>query len=236
MQTKKIILPFVLSIALSACQISSTLQPAPPSNLQNTPTAAPTVFLSPSPTIVQKTTEQLLNIKPKQKMFATLNTNQGKITFELFFNQAPNTVANFVGLAEGTKGWIDPKTNQSMSGKPFYNGLVFHRVIKDFMIQGGDPLGSGMGGPGYKFEDEFDPELTFDSAGILAMANSGANTNGSQFFITHAPTPWLNGKHTIFGKVTTGMDVVDKIANLTTDANDRPVDPIIIESVTITRK
>ncbi len=169
-------------------------------------------------------------------MFATLNTNQGKITFELFFNQAPNTVANFVGLAEGTKGWIDPKTNQSMSGKSFYNGLVFHRVIKDFMIQGGDPLGSGMGGPGYKFEDEFDPELTFDSAGILAMANSGANTNGSQFFITHAPTPWLNGKHTIFGKVTTGMDVVDKIANLTTDANDRPVDPIIIESVTITRK
>ena len=155
-------------------------------------------------------------------MYATIKTNLGSMRIQLFPDKAPNTVANFVGLAEGTK-----------TGKPFYNGVIFHRVIKDFMIQGGDPLGTGMGGPGYKFEDEIDSSLTFDAPGILAMANSGPNTNGSQFFITTVPTTWLNGKHTIFGKVSSGMDIVSKIENTSVGPNDKPVTPVTIQSIFI---
>lgn len=130
-----------------------------------------------------------------------IKTNKGDINLTLFPDNAPKTVANFVGLATGKKDWKDPSSGLVVSGKPLYKNLTFHRVIDDFMIQGGDPLGTGTGGPGYKFEDEVDTNLKFDKPGILAMANAGPNTNGSQFFITHVPTPWLDGKHTIFGEV-----------------------------------
>ena len=143
-------------------------------------------------------------LKGKEGLFAVLITEKGQITLELFFKETPMTVANFVGLAEGT---LD-----AAKGKPFYDGLTFHRVISDFMIQGGDPQGNGTGGPGYKFADEFVDGLIFDKPGKLAMANSGTNTNGSQFFITHVPTDWLNYKHTIFGQVVTGQDIVDSVA------------------------
>ena len=170
------------------------------------------------------------------KVLAHFTTTEGKFTVELFEKDAPKTVANFVGLANGTKEWTDPKSGTKMK-KPFYDGLIFHRVIPNFMIQGGDPLGTGTGDPGYKFADEFGSGRKLDKAGILAMANAGPNTNGSQFFITLAPTEWLNGKHTVFGEVTDGMDVIKKIgATKTTKPGDRPVTPIVIQSVKIERK
>src|SRR6187399_1944215 len=140
-------------------------------------------------------------------------TSEGNFTIQLFENEAPNTVANFVGLAEGTKEFTDPKTGQKVK-RPFYNGLIFHRVIPDFMIQGGDPEGTGRGGPGYKFADEFHPSLKHTKAGFLSMANAGPNTNGSQFFVTVAATPWLDNRHSIFGEVTEGYDVVEKISKV----------------------
>jgi peptidyl-prolyl cis-trans isomerase A (cyclophilin A) len=164
---------------------------------------------------------------------AHFTTSQGSFTVRLFDEDVPETVANFVGLAEGTKEFTDPKTGQKTS-RPFYDGLVFHRVIENFMIQGGDPLGTGTGGPGYKFKDEFSPKLRHKTPGILSMANSGPHSNGSQFFITLAPTPWLDNKHSIFGEVVEGIDVVNKIGSTPT-RNDRPVTPVTIESVTITR-
>jgi peptidyl-prolyl cis-trans isomerase A (cyclophilin A) len=165
---------------------------------------------------------------------ATLHTNHGDIVINLFPNHAPNTVANFVGLATGCKEYTDPRTGKKTTGK-FYDGLVFHRVIEGFMIQGGDPLGVGTGGPGYKFGDEFHPELSFNKPYLLAMANAGPGTNGSQFFITVTPTPHLNRKHTIFGEVADqpSRDVVDQIAQVRTGRSDRPVDPVVIESVDI---
>ncbi|MFZ2202197.1 MAG: peptidylprolyl isomerase [Microgenomates group bacterium] len=169
-------------------------------------------------------------------MYATLKTTLGDIKVELFADKAPKTIANFVGLAEGTKEWTDPKTGQKQTGKSLYAGTIFHRVIKDFMIQGGDPLGVGIGGPGYQFEDEFDSSLAFDGPGYLAMANSGPNTNGSQFFITTVPTPWLTGKHTIFGKVISGQDIVTQIESVKTGANDRPETPVVLQSVQIERQ
>ena len=173
--------------------------------------------------------------KETRLMFAIFDTNYGKIKVQLLPDNAPKTVANFVGLAEGTKEFTDPKTGQKTKRK-FYDGLTFHRVIQNFMIQGGDPLGTGTGGPGYKFEDEINPTLKFDKPGILAMANAGPNTNGSQFFITEVVTPWLNGNYTIFGYVTEGMDVVKKIAGVSVDFSDKPINPVIINSVTIERK
>ena len=166
---------------------------------------------------------------------AHFTTTEGNFTVRLFDQDAPDTVANFVGLAEGTKEWSDPRSGQKVK-RPFYDGLVFHRVIEGFMIQGGDPLGTGVGGPGYKFGDEFSPKLKHTKAGILSMANSGPNTNGSQFFITLAPTPWLDNKHSVFGEVVEGMDVVTKIGSTpTSKPGDRPVKPITIQSVKITR-
>lgn len=163
---------------------------------------------------------------------ATLETSLGTIVFKLFANQAPETVTNFIGLATGTKEWRDPMTGAAKAGKPLYDGTIFHRVIPNFMIQGGDPLGTGSGGPGYRFKDEFGT-INFDRPGLVAMANAGPNTNGSQFFITDAATPHLNRKHTIFGEVTSGLDIVQNIARVKTVAPNRPVVPVVIKSVTI---
>jgi peptidyl-prolyl cis-trans isomerase A (cyclophilin A) len=165
---------------------------------------------------------------------ATLKTNLGDITINLFPNHAPATVENFVGLAEGTKEYTD---DSGRSGEKFYDGLNFHRVISGFMLQGGCPLGTGTGGPGYTFKDEFHPELTFNKPYLLAMANAGPGTNGSQFFITVAETPWLNHRHTIFGEVAdqASRDVVDAIGVTPTGGMDRPLTPVVIESVEITR-
>ena len=165
---------------------------------------------------------------------ATLRTSQGTVVVRLFPDHAPKTVRNFVELAEGGREWTDPRTGRTTTDK-LYDGTVFHRVIPDFMIQGGDPLGSGRGGPGYKFADEIHPDLAFDRPYLLAMANAGPGTNGSQFFVTVAPTPWLNGKHTIFGEVIEGTDVVDQISRVPTVPGDRPVTDVVLQSVTIQR-
>ena len=165
---------------------------------------------------------------------ATLRTSQGTVQVRLFPDHAPKTVANFVELAEGGREWTDPRTRQATTGR-LYDGTVFHRVIPRFMIQGGDPLGTGTGGPGYKFGDEIHPDLRFDRPYLLAMANAGPGTNGSQFFITVAATPWLNGKHTIFGEVIDGVDVIKAITQVPTAPGDRPVTPVVLQSVTITR-
>ena len=171
-------------------------------------------------------------------MKAIVHTSMGDIALDLFPDHAPNTVNNFVGLARGEREWTDPRTGKKTS-RPLYDGTVFHRVIKDFMIQGGDPLGNGTGGPGYQFNDEIHPELAFNEPYLLAMANAGKRmgkgTNGSQFFITVVPTPWLQGKHTIFGKVAdqASKDVVDAIISVPTGANDRPASDVVIESVEI---
>ena len=173
---------------------------------------------------------------PDSNMHATLHTSMGDIKLILYPDQAPKTVRNFVGLAEGTQEWTDPKV-KAKTTKPLYDGTIFHRVIPGFMIQGGDPMGTGMGGPGYNFADEFNPELQFDRPYILAMANAGPNTNGSQFFITVAPTAWLNFKHSIFGEVAdqASRDVVDAIANVPTGPQDRPVTPVEITGITVER-
>ncbi|EFV14873.1 peptidylprolyl isomerase [Segniliparus rugosus] len=165
---------------------------------------------------------------------ATLHTNRGDIVVELFGNHAPKTVANFVGLASGEKEYTEENASGELEG-PFYDGSVFHRVIDGFMIQGGDPTGTGRGGPGYRFEDEFHPDLKFDKPYLLAMANAGPGTNGSQFFITVDATPHLNRRHTIFGEVVdeASKKVVDAIATTATDRNDRPVDAVMIERVTV---
>ena len=163
---------------------------------------------------------------------ATLHTNQGNIKIRLFPDHAPKTVRNFVELARGEREWTDPRTRQASTGR-LYDGTIFHRVIPNFMIQGGDPLGTGTGGPGYQFADEFHPDLRFDRPGLLAMANAGPGTNGSQFFITTVPTPHLNNRHTIFGEVIEGQDVVEAISRAETDRRDRPVKEVVLESVEI---
>jgi peptidyl-prolyl cis-trans isomerase A (cyclophilin A) len=167
--------------------------------------------------------------------FAHVKTTLGDFTIELYDDKAPKTVANFANLADGSKEWKHPKTGESHK-KPFYDGLVFHRIIEGFMIQGGDPMGQGFGGPGYQFEDEFHPDLRHDRAGILSMANAGPNSNGSQFFITLGPTPHLDRKHSVFGRVVDGLDVVEKIGRVQTDRNDRPATPVVMNKVTIERK
>jgi peptidyl-prolyl cis-trans isomerase A (cyclophilin A) len=170
-------------------------------------------------------------------LYATLKTNKGDVVIRLFPDHAPQTVRNFVGLADGSQEWTHPQSGEKTMGR-FYDGLGFHRVINGFMVQGGCPLGTGTGGPGYEFEDEPHPELTFDRPYLLAMANAGPNTNGSQFFITVGPTPHLNFKHTIFGEVADApsQKVVDKIATTGTDPRDRPLDPVVIETVEIAER
>jgi peptidyl-prolyl cis-trans isomerase A (cyclophilin A) len=166
--------------------------------------------------------------------YAHFDTSEGRFTVRLFADEAPRTVENFVGLAEGTREWTDPASGKKQK-TPLYNGVVFHRVIDGFMIQGGDPLGQGTGGPGYKFPDEFHPSLRHSKPGILSMANSGPNTNGSQFFITLGPTPHLDNRHSVFGEVVEGMDVVKRIGNVRTGPRDRPVTDVVINTVTIER-
>jgi peptidyl-prolyl cis-trans isomerase A (cyclophilin A) len=166
--------------------------------------------------------------------FAKFSTTEGDFKVRLYDDKAPKTVANFVGLVEGSKEWTDPKTREKVT-RPFYDGLIFHRVIDGFMLQGGCPMGSGIGGPGYQFADEFGPGLKHDRPGLLSMANAGPNTNGSQFFVTLVPTPWLDNKHAIFGEVVEGMDVVQKIGKTPTGRNDRPTKDIVMNSVTIER-
>jgi len=166
--------------------------------------------------------------------FANFSTTEGDFKVRLFDDKAPKTVANFIDLAEGTKEWTDPKTRHTVT-RPFYDGLVFHRVIDGFMLQGGCPMGNGMGDPGYKFADEFGPGLKHDKPGMLSMANSGPNSNGSQFFVTLVPTPWLDNKHAIFGEVVDGLDVVQKIGKARTGPNDRPAKDIVINTVKIER-
>ena len=160
-------------------------------------------------------------------------TSEGNFTARLFEDEAPKTVANFTGLADGSKEWTDPRTGKKTHDK-YFDGTVFHRVIADFMIQGGDPLGQGTGGPGYTFADEFSPKLRHDRPGLLSMANRGPNTGGGQFFITLVPTPWLDNKHAIFGEIVEGMDVVEAIGRTpTSKPGDRPIKPITIQTVTI---
>ena len=169
-------------------------------------------------------------------VYAHFTTSEGNFTARLFDAETPNTVANFTGLADGSKEWTDPRSGRKVK-QPYFNGTIFHRVIDGFMIQGGDPLGQGTGGPGYTFADEFHPKLKHDKAGILSMANRGPNTNGGQFFITLAATPWLDNKHSVFGEITEGMDVVKRIGGTATSKpGDRPVKPISVQSVTIERK
>jgi peptidyl-prolyl cis-trans isomerase A (cyclophilin A) len=168
-------------------------------------------------------------------VYAQFVTSEGNFTVRLFDQEAPKTVENFVGLAEGTKQWTDPKTNQKVT-RPYYDGVIFHRVIDGFMVQSGDPLGQGIGGPGYAFNDEFHPKLRHSKAGILSMANRGPNTNGGQFFITLGSTPHLDDRHSVFGEVTEGMDVVRKIGSTATGPQDRPVKPIVIETIKIERR
>ena len=194
-------------------------QSTPPTELPDTPTSqAPPVVEPTGPT-------------------AVLDTSMGRITCRLFDKQAPLAMANFIALAEGTKPWTDPVTRKRVKGKPFYNGTTFHRVIPEFMIQGGDPTGTGTGDPGYMFADEFDPNLNFDVPGRMAMANSGPDTNGSQFFITEVPTTHLNQKHTIFGQCDQpSLAVVSAIARVQRDPDDKPLQPVTLNKVTIVKE
>ena len=170
----------------------------------------------------------------KGPLYATLKTSMGDIVIQLFDDKAPKTVANFVGLASGTKEWTDSKIGEKVK-RPLYNGTIFHRVIPGFMIQGGDPLGNGTGGPGYRFEDEFHPDLRYTKGGILSMANAGPNTNGSQFFITLAPTLHLDNRHSVFGEVVKGQEIVIAIGNVSRDPRDRPIKDVVLKEIVITR-
>ncbi|KKT48766.1 MAG: Peptidyl-prolyl cis-trans isomerase [Candidatus Collierbacteria bacterium GW2011_GWC2_44_18] len=231
----KKLLPIIFALFLAGCQLFPAPAPSsiklsdpkvsiitPSPTIINTPELTPTTMSTPSAKITEAT--------------AIIKTSKGDITIELFPKSAPKTVTNFIGLSKGTIDWTNPKTGQKISGKPLYEGTIFHRVIKDFMIQGGDPLGTGTGDPGYRFADEFDPSLNFSEPYMLAMANSGPNTNGSQFFITVVSTTWLNNKHTIFGKVTKGKEVVDAIVSAPTSAGYKPITDISIKSIDVVEK
>ena len=244
---------FTVTLAVGLNSIGDTATPGQPATVAATPAAPAVAAPTPSTmtatdgststtggeTKIETQPAKIVKVAPKKKgfkkMFALFDTTMGKFKVHLFLDQVPMTVNNFVGLAEGTKEWTDPETKKKKRS-PLYDGVIFHRVIPDFMIQGGDPLGRGVGGPGYQFKDEFYPDLHHDKPGILSMANSGPNTNGSQFFITTVATPWLDGKHTIFGEVVDGMDVVMKISKTPRDSSDKPKTPVVINKVTIIRQ
>jgi peptidyl-prolyl cis-trans isomerase A (cyclophilin A) len=217
-----------IALALALCPCISLAQQTPPAAppQQAAPPAAeplPDAPASNAPVV-------LLPTGPT----AVLDTSMGRITCKFFDKEAPETVANFIGLANGTIVWTDPTTHKKMRNKPLYNGTVFHRVIPEFMIQGGDPTATGTGDPGYAFKDEFNPDLKFDVPGRLAMANSGPDTNGSQFFITEVPVEYLNGKHTIFGQCDgPSIEVVKSIARVQRDSNDKPITDVVLNKVTI---
>lgn len=230
---KKILIPLLLALVLSGCQTQPTVESI--SNYQIPQKTTPVMNDTNSPTLTPGSTTSGSEsaIPTSQEVTAIFDTSMGKIEVKLFPKSAPKTVANFIGLANGTKEWKDPKTGQVVTDKSLYSGTIFHRVIEDFMIQGGDPLGTGTGGPGYKFEDEFDSSLNFSEPYMLAMANSGPATNGSQFFITVVPTTWLNNKHTIFGKVIKGKEIVDAIVSTDTLPGDKPTKDIVLKSIEI---
>ncbi|WP_371417242.1 peptidylprolyl isomerase [Granulicella sp. L60] len=222
-RTRMILRTLALAVAVSiSAQAQSTTPPPPPADAlpdapsSSTPQAAPIVVPT-GPT-------------------AVIDTTMGRLTCKLYEKQAPITVANFIGLADGSKDWTDPKTLKKVHGQPFYSTTTFHRVIPNFMIQGGDRMGDGTGDPGYLFQDEFDPSLTFDQPGRLAMANSGPGTNGSQFFITEVEVPQLNGKHTIFGQCDAhSVLLVASIARVERNSSDKPNVPVVIDRITIVR-
>jgi peptidyl-prolyl cis-trans isomerase A (cyclophilin A) len=238
----------LLLLALTACPKEKEKEPATPAKPPETAAVKPPEPAKPpEPTPTEATPTPtpsepaaagsgfLKMAEERKELFATMETSEGTIKLRLFTKDAPKTVANFVGLATGEKEWKDPTTLQ-MVKRPLYDGTIFHRVIPDFMIQGGDPMGNGTGGPGYRFEDEFESGRKFDKKGILAMANAGPGTNGSQFFITTSLPQWLNNKHTIFGEVVTGYDVVEKISKVQTAGGNRPVTPVTIKKLTISDK
>lgn len=226
----------ILSLTARA-QTSTTTSVTTTTIVTSTTLAAPTSTTSTTKmtttTSRSTTTTTTRNPKEAKNVFAIFETSKGKFKVKLFHSLVPKTVENFVGLAEGTKEFKDPKTQKKVT-KKFYDGLTFHRVIDGFMIQGGCPLGDGTGGPGYQFQDEFNPELKHSKAGILSMANAGPNTNGSQFFITTTATPHLDNRHSVFGEVVEGMDVVKSIEKAKTRF-DKPIDPIVIKSINIER-
>jgi len=217
MKTTRTILISALAMALTAMAVAQTAT-RPAEELPDAPTATAAATIVPNgPT-------------------AVLDTSMGRLTCQFLEKEAPKTVANFIALAEGSKDWVDPNNQKKMHNKKLYDGTIFHRVIPEFMIQGGDPTGTGMGDPGYSFEDEFVAGLGFDRPGRLAMANSGPNTNGSQFFITEAPTEYLTGKHTIFGQCDeSSLTLVQAIARVERDPNDKPLTPVVLKKVTIVR-
>jgi peptidyl-prolyl cis-trans isomerase A (cyclophilin A) len=219
---------FLFSAVFALAQQSTPPQtpPAQTPPAQTPPAELPDMPTSQAPPVIEPTGPT-----------AVLDTSRGRMTCKLFEKEAPLTVANFIGLAEGTKPWTDPVSKKKMKSKRFYDGTTFHRVIPEFMIQGGDPTATGTGDPGYMFADEFDPNLNFDVPGRMAMANSGPGTNGSQFFITEVPTTHLNQKHTIFGQCDQpSLSVVSAIARVQRDPDDKPVQPVILNKVTIVRE
>jgi peptidyl-prolyl cis-trans isomerase A (cyclophilin A) len=221
----------LVSTVFGMAQQSTPTPPAETPPAQAPPAQAPPADLPDSPT------SQIAPVIEPTGPTVVLDTSMGRMTCRLFDKEAPLTVANFIGLANGSKEFTDPVTKKKMRGKPFFDGTTFHRVIPDFMIQGGDPTATGTGDPGYMFADEFDPNLNFDVPGRMAMANSGPGTNGSQFFITEVPTPHLNQKHTIFGQCDeSSMSVVSAIARVQRDPDDKPVQPVTLNKVTIVRE
>ena len=215
LRTNLLISTFAIAVTTIAALAQETQKPVQPA-LPDAPQATAAALIRPNgPTVV-------------------MDTSMGRITCQFFQKEAPKTVANFIALAEGTKDWTNPQTHQKMHNKSLYDGTIFHRVIPEFMIQGGDPIGTGAGDPGYTFEDEFNPDLNFDVPGRLAMANSGPNTNGSQFFITEVPTEHLKQKHTIFGQCDEpSINVVKAMARVQRDDSDKPVTPVVLNKVTI---
>ncbi|WAS88114.1 MULTISPECIES: peptidylprolyl isomerase [unclassified Corallococcus] len=219
----------LLCLALTACSKDKEQPPAAKAPSNSAP-APRTVSLQTDPASAKGFQKKALE---GQDLWATMETSEGTVVIKLFSKDAPKTVANFVGLATGEQPWINPKTGEREEGKPLYDGVLFHRVIPDFMIQGGDPTGTGRGDPGYRFGDEFQSNRDFDKEGLLAMANAGPGTNGSQFFITTSKPQFLKGKHTIFGETVKGYDVVQKIAGVERNRADRPFTDVSIKHITI---